>query len=381
MARRSEIRQPALAVAIVALGLAAVCPQGARAGCAQLAAQFAGGNWEQARAMAGERQPDARPGELALWRSRLATSPESALEILGDVASGRKVSAPVRVRVALEAAELDLGRGRPADAVKVLSPLLEQHDDLPGAVAIMAARALLAIGRGPRARETLAGVRASDPAYAVSRAVLGDIALTQGDGTQALRWYDAADQADPTIRSRTVSGRCRALLLAGKIEEVEALEADLNTREPGSLALLEIRRARLENEELSTARRPTPPLPPAATGADDNTPPGDDNSGAAAPTAAPGAAPVAAAAGRYALQFGAFSDRARALDFLERFRSQIDGLAIEEGVDAQGKAVYRARAGGWDSPDVAAAFAGDLGRRVGLDVIVVDRQASARPGG
>lgn len=369
--RRRRLRLAALG-GLTAVSLTVPVDVLARAGFEQVADLYAAGSWEQARATVSGRMADARKAEAALWQSRLAPDPTTALRILHDAASDKRLAHAVRVRLALETAELELGRGHPAEAIAVLAPMLRDREDLPGQVPILAARALLAVGRGPRARELLAGVRVTDPAYAQSRAILGDIALAQGDGTQALRWYDAADQADPALWMRTVSGRCRALLLKDMPDEVDALESRLMEADPGSLALLEIRRARRDHDEETSSRQPALPAFESPTSA--------PASAAPAPDPVPSQGAQAEAKGRYTLQLGAFGDRARALDFLERFRGDVDGLTIEQGVDAQGRTVYRTRAGAWDSPDLAAVRAGELGRRLGLDIIVVDRQASDRPG-
>ena len=326
MRRRRTRGRDAVWGTVLAVGLA-VPGSIARADFDKVADLYAAGSWDQARLSASDRHSDPRKAEAALWQSRLAPDPSTALRILHDAASDKRLAQPVRVRLALESAELELGRGHPSEAIAALAPVLRDRDDLPGQVPVLAARALLAIGRGPRARELLAGVRSTDPAFAQSRAILGDIALAQGDGTQALRWYDAADQADPSLRSRTVSGRCRALLLKDRPDEVDALESRLVEADPGSLALLEIRRARRDHEEETNSRQPAlPAFEAPAT--------------AAAPAAAdpvPAQAAPATSTRRYTLQLGAFGDRARALDFLERYRTDVDGLAIEEGVDAQGR--------------------------------------------
>lgn len=359
----------------------------ALAGLSRVPDLFAAANWEQARAEAVGDDGGARPAEAELWRSRLAADPEAALAILREGLGQRRLQRPLRARLALEAADLELGRGRPGDALEVLSPLLDDGPEVPGAVPVAAARALVALGRGPRARELLVAVRTADPAYGVSRALLGDIALSQGDATGAVGWYDQAEQADPQLRRRLAAGRCRALLRAGRGREAAALAAQLEALDPGSLALLEIRRALAEaGAGDRVARRdderpqPAPATPsgareaprdaPAAVEAraDDTPPPPESR-------ARPEAAPA-----RYVLQFGAFTERTRAADFLGRRRSEIPGLRLEEGVDGRGQPVWRARAGGWEERTAAEAAARALGDRLGLDVIVVDREATARAG-
>lgn len=382
------VRLEVMAALVLVLGAAIATP--VTAGITQVADLFAAGSFEQARAQADGDDSGARPAEALLWRSRLAKDPAAALELLHEGLKQKRLGKPVRARLALEIADLELGRGHPAEALTALSPLLDDGgDDLPGHVQLVASRALVALGRGPRARELLAAVRPADPAYAQSRAMLGDIAMLQGDGAGALRWYDAADQADTELRRRTVAGRCRALLRSGRILDVEAAEAQLAALDDGSLALVEIRRALREHSEQAAslqspsvsgaASRPRS----AATADEPAREPGTTAMDRDAPTprAAPPDKPRPAAEGRYTLQLGAFTDRGRALEFRQRHAGSAPGLAIEEGRDPRGQSVYRARVGVWSDPAAAGEAAVELGRKLGLDVIVVDRQAPARPGG
>lgn len=376
MARTAAPGPRALALC-AALVLAAVA-QPARADLSRAADLYAAGAWEQARTEAGRDDNGARPGEAHLWRSRLAADPATALAILHEGLRQRRLPAPVRARLALEAAEIELGCGRAGESLKVLAPLLDDADDLPGAVQVAAARALLALGSGSRARELLGAVRVGDPDHGLSRALLGDLALAAGDPSGALSWYDAAERTDGSLRRRVATGRCRALLRAGRTREADALAAQLEALDPDGLALLEIRRA-LGAGARQPAREPTrvatspatdaaPTAVPesAVTGATDHRPP--------ATAAAP------AGAGRFALQLGAFGDHARAEEFGRRLRGEVAGLALEEGVGAGGRPVWRARAGGWDDRPAAEAAARELGARLGLDVHVVDRRADTRPG-
>jgi cell division septation protein DedD len=359
----------AAATLFVVAALTLTAAPGARADFDQVAMLFASGAWDQARGQAAEAGSGARPAESVLWRSRLATDTTSALDLLREGLTQKRLGRQVRARLALETADLELGRGHPSEALAVLTPLLKEGNDLPGDVPLVAARALLTLGRGPRAGELLATVRPSDPAFARSQALLGDIAIARGDGAQALRWYDAADQADPQLRRRTVAGRCRAMLLGGRVGEVEALAAQLDALDPGSLALLEIRRALHDHQDVETTRLPTN-SPPAGAAYDDTR---------AQSTATQSATNQSTTgAGRYTLQLGAFGDRGRALEFQQRQADRVEGLTIEQGVDARGQNLYRLRAGAFLTQDEAETAASDLGDSLGLDVIVVDREATAR---
>lgn len=357
-----------LAPVACAVLLGTLAPGAALADLARVADHFAAGAWDQARAEAARDDSGARPGEAELWRSRLAADPEAALAILREGLGQRRLPQPVRARLALEAAEIELGRGRAGESLKQLVPLLDDMDGLPGAVPVAAARALVALGRGSRARELLVAVRADDPDHGLSRALLGDIALAAGDADGALSWYDAAERADSRLRRRLATGRCRALLKAGRTGEAEALATQLAALDPDGLSLLEVRRALAAGAPAQARREPArAPQPPAEAPAEPATAP--------APTATEAAAP-----GPFALQLGAFGDHDRALELRRRLAGQVPGLAIEEGVDAQGRTVWRARAGGWDERAEADSAARELAGRLGLDVRVIDRRADLRPG-
>ena len=202
----------------------------------------------------------------------------------------------------------------------------------------------------------------------------------------ALRWYDAADEADPALRARTVSGRCRALLRSGRQGEAQALAARLQDKDPGSLALSEIHRALRDYGDDEGMRRPAPtgtmadqvpaPPPDVATGGDNPDNVGADNTTTDNTTTDK----TEAAAARYTLQLGAFGDRSRALELERRVAGKVEGLTMAEGVDARGQAVYRLRTGAFGDESAADDAARDLGQLLGIDVIVVDLQAAEHQG-
>jgi len=360
---RATTRTPAPALILIAGLTAGAVAGSARADVARTAELFAAGAWDQARAEAARDDREAPPGEERLWRSRLAADPAAALALLQEGLDQRRLPPAMRLRLALEAAEIELGRGRAGASLKILAPLLDDADRQPGALRVLVARALVALGRGPRAREVLVAVPGGDPDHGLSRAMLGDIALAGGDAPGALSWYDAAERADSALRRRLAAGRCRALLRAGRAREAAALAAQTEKLDPGSLTVLEIRRALAE-----AGARPAAPTEPAAAAADEE-----------ADRPQPPPAP-ADAGGRFALQLGAFADHARAEDFRRRLADHVPTLALEEGSDQSGRPVWRVRAGGWDEREAAERSARELAARLGLDVRVVDRRADQRPG-
>ena len=78
-----------------------------------LAAAFRQGRYDEARGVLETGESDFRPGEEALWRSRLATDPEQALGHLSEGLRTRGLSDAVRIRQHVGCR----GSRRPHDAI------------------------------------------------------------------------------------------------------------------------------------------------------------------------------------------------------------------------------------------------------------------------
>jgi hypothetical protein len=325
----------------------------AAASVGQLAGHFQAGRWTEARDLLQTADLDFRPGEEALWRSRLSPDPERALDHLRAGLRTRDLPAAVRVRLALDAADIEFGRGNYRETLVHLQPLIETSGaDLPGDLFLRAGLALRALGDAQRAREMLASVKPDDQAFHLARYYLGDIALDQEDPTLALRYFDAAatGEAGPG-GSRAAAGRWRALRAAGEDREAARLVSGLQEDDPGGLAMLEIRRLlRDRQEEMAAAAA------------------GDPDTSAIA-------APAGIDRGRYALQLGAFSDRALALEFQRRYLEQIPDLRIDPVRDDRGQFLYKVRTGSFVNPALARTEARRLADRLDIDVIVADLSA------
>jgi len=314
-----------------------------------VAGLFQAGQYADARESLAAGGEGSRPGEEILWRSRLTTSPAEAVSLLESGLNDRRFAEPVRIRLALEIAEIQAGRGNHLEALEALAPLLAQaKPDLPGAVHLRAALSLRARGRLQQAREMLASVHPGDPDFVLARYYLGDIGLEQNDATLARRYFMAAAEAtDDAGASRLAAGLWRVHMVAGQQQEADELVANLNARDPGSLALLEIRRLmQVENDE-QEARS-------AAIATDEVV------------------TPVVDTAGRYALQLGAFSDRGLALEFVKRYREQLPDLRIDKMRDQRGQFLYKVRTGDYVNPALARSEARQLQKRLGIDVIMTD---------
>ena len=75
--------------------------------------------------------------------------------------------------------------------------------------------------------------------------------------------------------------------------------------------------------------------------------------------------------GRFELQFAAFSDRARALSFLDAWAGRVPGLHIIASTDERGATLYRLRAGGYPDRTSARDAAEDYDDRHGLRPVPV----------
>lgn len=356
-----------LALAVL-MGLAVAWPS--LASLSSVAGLFQAGRYEQARQALQDGDDASRPGEEVLWRSRLATDPAAALRELESGLEAGIAEDDVRLRVALEVADIQAGRGNHREVLDVLAPLLSGDvSDLPGAVYMRAALALRARGRLQQAREMLASIRPGDPEFVLARYYLGDIGLEQKDAALAKRYFEAAAKAsteasenagasDPGI-SRLGAGLWRAYLASGQDQEAGDLVARLTAEDPGCLALLEIRRLIQAEADERDARAVEPepekvdrPQPVAAEGT-----------------------------GGFSLQLGAFSDRSLALDFLKRFQGELPDLRIDEVRDRRGQFLYKVRSGHFDDPAIARGQAEHQQDRLGIDIIVADLTETSQESG
>lgn len=277
--------------------------------------------------------------------ARLDRNPATAMELLGQVLEESDSDSELGREAALDAAGIALGAGLPREALTILEPLLAgNRNTVPGQALLMAGLAARALGETDRAERLLAGVRPGDPSFGTARVVLGELSLERADPQRALRYFEAAETG-----SRAAAGRWQAYRLMGEDGTAAALLAELERQDPGGLSLLEINRRRRQEADEAAARH-------------------------TATTEAP-ADPVAVAppTGRYTLQFGAWSDRSRALDMLHRYQDMVADLRIEETRDEQGQILYKVRAGAYDNPALARSEARRLKDQLGLDVFVADR--------
>jgi len=310
---------------------------------------FQAGQYDDARESLNAAEEGVRPGEDILWRSRLTTNPDEALTLLIGSLQDNRLPQAVRIRMALEVANIQAGRGDHRAVLDALQPLLDGGEtDLPGVVHLRAGLAMRGRGQLQQAREMLASVRPNDPAFVLARYYLGDIGLEQNDTSLALRYFQsAAKVTDQAGANRLAGGLWRAHMAAGDDDEARELMENLAADDPGSLALLEIRRLVQVTRDERQARAAVIPADSVVTPVVDNT-------------------------GRYALQLGAFSDRGLALEFVKRYADQLPDLRIDKLRDQRGQFLYKVRTGDFVNPALARSEAKQLQRRLGIDVIMTD---------
>ncbi|MBU8869809.1 MAG: SPOR domain-containing protein [Gemmatimonadales bacterium] len=316
-----------------------------------VADEFRVGNYTTARSLLDAGEWSARPGEEILWRSRLLSNPEQALALLQDALGSSNLPETVRLRVALEIAELECARGQYRAALVPLNRIFsEEAIELPGAIYLQAGYAYRGLGALQKAREMLASIRPDDPAFVLARNTLGDIGLQQDDYSLALRYFQSATTGDPAgSESLQAAGLWEAYRRTGDQEQADRLVEQLRTRQPGSLALLEINRVlRTEREDLEARLATNSTQVDSVINRVENTD------------------------GRYCLQLGAFSDRGLALAFQQQFLDKVPDLRIEQVRDSRGQFLYKIRLGSFVNPALANTEAKRLARKLDVEVIVAD---------
>jgi hypothetical protein len=327
------------------------------AGMRQVSGLFAEARYDEARQNLVTSGEKALAGEEMLWRSRLAVDPDQAAELLKSSLDDGNIPESTRIGMALQLAQIHFARGNYEQTHNVLLPLFgETTDALPGEVYLLAGLTLRKAGKLQAAREMLASVKPADPAFGAARYFLGDIGLESNDPELALRYFQSG-QKNATARefSRLKAGQWRALRASGQDGEAAKLLEELNLQSPGCLALVEIGRVLLqENDEFSARMAST-----ADASVDTVVESPQDFSG------------------RYALQVGAFSDRGLALEFKRLHQEQIPELEITEVRDSMGQFLYKLRFGSFVNPALARSEAQRQKKKLGMDVIVVDLDPAA----
>jgi len=201
------------------------------------------------------------------------------------------------------------------------------------------------LGDAAAAREHFATVQPSDPDYAWARYQLARLAMQSGESALARRYLETAEQAPmPTCPADVLATRWE-LSRVDDANTARRYERELAHRYPDSLALSRLREIQRNDRELTSEQTFFTPAPePEPTTSD----------------------------ARYALQFGAYSDRGRAMTFRDAWRQHIPGIAIMQIRDAEGRMLYRIRSGHFTTRSQATAAAEQLSRRHDLTAIIVE---------
>lgn len=310
---------------------------------------FAAGDYQGARDALAAPAQGLDPDRELFWRMRLETRPEMVLTLAGGTYSDKPGGRPLELAARLDAAGIEFSRGKFSECLAVLEPVIRQDPgSAPGAAFLWAGLAHRALGRLQQSREMLASVQPGDESFPLARYYLGDIALDQGDPGLALRYLESARAAGgDRIGVLADAARWRALESQGEAGAAAEMLAGLRRLPADRLALL----------DLPPDSREAPGGGVPAVEPKDGPPFPDDERG------------------RYVLQFGAFADRSLALAFVRRHAETLPDLRIEQSRDEAGRYFYKVRGGGFASPVQARDEANRLKSRLGIDVIVTDRDA------
>jgi tetratricopeptide (TPR) repeat protein len=325
----------------------------AAAGAGPVVSLFAAGEYLEARRLL--LSPEGQEGEdqlAQLVSLLLEPEPERLRARLQPLASDERQGG-LGVRAAYEQAALAFARGRYEEALRPLAELRRRAPEpLPGRVALLVGDACQILHRWQESREAYASVPAGDPAFPWARYQLGRIALADGDHVLALQYFASAERSGLAAETPSLLlGRWEALRLAGRMDEAEVLAARLEREHPRSLAALHLREA--------TAREQRAAAPAGQAPADTQ-------------QAIP---PEPPAHGRYSLQLAAFSDRGRALAYMDEWTEALPDLRLESEPGPDGELLYKVRSGHFVDRSRADQETARLRRVYGLKAIVVETVA------
>jgi tetratricopeptide (TPR) repeat protein len=296
-----------------------------------------------------------RPGEDLLWQVRLAKQPNRLLALCETALADRDLPETTRQHFVLQAASVEFARGNHREVLSLLLPATDGSDRLAGVFYLLAGLSYRSLGATQRAREMLASFRVGDAAFPQARYELGRIGLLEGESTLALRYFESAERhADAARQPSLLLGRWEALRRSDRYDDAKAIERRLLGEHPHSLSAL-VLRDRLRTEQEQNEADLTAAAAPVVAGVDTATSAAD-----------------AAATGPISVQLAAFSDRSLALAFVERWRRHLFDLRIDQEVGRHREPIYKIRTGHFGSRAEADAEAERIGKRFGLETLVVE---------
>lgn len=302
---------------------------------------FSVGRFNEARELTDTLTADTPSDDQALyWRYRLADSPSTARDLRHELLDSDQIGPASRALLLHDGAWIAYGSGNYDTALELLDQVLVADDETAATVGLLGGLAWRAQGLGDRSRNALAAVSKDDPDYPWARYRLGQLAMVDGDPALAKRYLDmAGDNIDSPCAAEVLLTKW---MLARESDPQKAvrLERELVHRYPRSLPAALVAEYAQRRLELQSGL--TEPVQPSIADADMSA----DSQGP----------------GRYTLQFAAFADRARALTFLDNWRSELPGLSVVQEADDRGMTLYKLRAGSYagrsQAREAASAYAG-----------------------
>jgi len=240
---------------------------------------------------------DIALGDSTRWlRAKLDTDPDRFDRQALDLASGADSPALAR-RITMARAREQFARGRYQTAAELLRPLTGPGRDVgDGSALLWLGMAEQAAGQPGAATRSFRAIEPDMPVFATARALLAELALRGGRTEAATEDAQRSLDHDPSAGSLALSVLERAARERGDTDTADEHARRLRSEYP-------------ESAEASWVTRDTP------TGSDD----------------LPAGLTHDLDEGRegFALQFGAFRDRALALRLAERLDGEVDELRIE----------------------------------------------------
>lgn len=236
-------------------------------------------------------------GDSTRWlRVKLETDPDRFDRQALDLATETSDPA-LTARITLARAREQFARGRYQTAAELLRPYTGPGADPGnGSVLLWLGMAEQAAGQPGAAVRSFRAIEPEMPVYATARALLADLALRAGRTEEAIEEAERSLDHDPSAGNLALSVLERARRERGETEQADEFARRLRDEYP-------------ESAEASWVTRDAPT-------ADDDLPAGlthDFDEGREG----------------FALQFGAFRDRALALRLAERLEGEVEDLRIE----------------------------------------------------
>ena len=270
------------------------------------------GRYAEARDLAGTATPGGP--RIAWWQARLAPDPTRFQELALAVVQDGSAPADLRRQATLARAREHFAAGRYQSAEGLLRPLAESRDPLDPEALLWRGMSLGASGEARAATRSFEAIPKSAPEYAVAQALLADLNLRAQRPRRAREHAEAALEADPAVGAMAL----------GVLEQLARAEGDADRSRDLTTRLA---RDYPRSVELTWARA-------AAGGAAEEAPEEE----------AVVAEEVTGPRRTFALQYGAFHDRALALRRMRQLQAEISELRLEVDRE-QTPALYRVVAG------------------------------------